>query len=55
MIVIKLGGSLEGGAETALVHGIQEAKRQGMPVVLVHGGDRASRSGCGMRALSSHL
>lgn len=38
MIVIKLGGSLEGGAETALARAVQEAQRRGWPVVLVHGG-----------------
>ncbi|AEJ43079.1 acetylglutamate kinase [Alicyclobacillus acidocaldarius] len=38
VIVIKLGGSLQGGADTALAGAVQEARRRGWPVVLVHGG-----------------
>ncbi|WP_067851228.1 acetylglutamate kinase [Alicyclobacillus mali (ex Roth et al. 2021)] len=38
VIVIKLGGSLEGSAGAALAGAVQEAGRRGSPVVLVHGG-----------------
>ncbi|MDI9260663.1 acetylglutamate kinase [Alicyclobacillus sendaiensis] len=38
VIVIKLGGSLEGSAETAVASAVQDALRRGWPVVLVHGG-----------------
>ncbi|SIS99540.1 acetylglutamate kinase [Alicyclobacillus vulcanalis] len=38
MIVIKVGGSLEGSAELALVEAVREARRREWPVVVVHGG-----------------